>query len=219
LPTVFFTSASQSRNENVGTLRITAQLSAAYPLDVSIPFTVGGTATAGTDYAITSGPIVIPAGGSSKDIVITVINDGIDEDDETVVVTMGVPANAVKGTPNTHTATIVDNDMLPEVNFTTDSQIADEDAGTISATIRLSVISGRDITVPFTLGGTAQQGAGNDYTITGSPIVLLAGQQTSDISITIMDDTVTEPDETIILTRVSYQRLARDAGNPYCHYP
>ena len=199
-PTVYFTAASQSGNENVGTLQITARLSAAYPLDVSIPFTVGGTATSGSDFTITSSPVVIPAGGNSVDIVITVINDSIDEDDETVVVTMGSPTNAVKGTPSTHTATIVNNDLPPVVNFTTASQIADEDTGTVSATVQLSVISGKDVTVPFTLGGTAQGGAGNDYTITSSPIVILAGQQTADISLTINDDTVTEPDETVIIT-------------------
>ena len=45
-----FTAASQSNGEGAGTATVTAQLSAASGKTVTVPFTVSGNATAGTDY-------------------------------------------------------------------------------------------------------------------------------------------------------------------------
>jgi hypothetical protein len=87
-----------------------AVLSTPSSRDVSVPFTLGGTAQAGADYTITTSPVTIPAGGNSAAITITMYEDTADEEDETVIVTMGTPVNAVKGSPSVHTATIVDND-------------------------------------------------------------------------------------------------------------
>jgi hypothetical protein len=69
-------------------MTVTAQLSAVSGLDVTVPFSVSGTATDPADYTITASPITITAGSLSTDITITVVDDGIDENDETVIVTM-----------------------------------------------------------------------------------------------------------------------------------
>ncbi|MCY2990573.1 MAG: cohesin domain-containing protein, partial [Planctomycetota bacterium] len=112
LPTVSFTSASQSHLEDVGTMTVTVELSAIHTLDVTIPFTLGGTATqgAGQDYTITPSPITIAAGQTRATITIAVNDDPIVENDETVNVTLGVPTNALQGSITQHTATIKDND-------------------------------------------------------------------------------------------------------------
>jgi hypothetical protein len=60
-PTVTFTTASQSGAENVGTFTITAELSEASGLDVTVPFTLSGTAVDPADYGITASPITITA--------------------------------------------------------------------------------------------------------------------------------------------------------------
>jgi hypothetical protein len=39
--------------------------------------------------------------------------------------------------------------------------------------VKLSALSSKEVTVPFSIGGTANQGV--DYTITASPIVIPAG--------------------------------------------
>ena len=123
-PVVSWTIASQNRNEDVGTMTVTAELSGSPPptLDVIIPFSVSGTANDPNDYTITPSPIVIPFGSTTATITITVADDTIDEIVETVIVTMGDPNNATKGTTDIHTATITDNDAPPEVNWTTGIQ-------------------------------------------------------------------------------------------------
>ena len=112
LPSVSFTASSQSSADETGMMTITAQLSAASDLDVTVPFTVNvsGTADDPDDYTLTPSPIMITAGNTSADIAITIAPDSLDEDNETVVVDMGTPVNATQGGTITHTATITDDD-------------------------------------------------------------------------------------------------------------
>jgi len=133
-------------------------------------------------------------------IVINVIDDILDEDDENVVITMGTPTNATKGSPDVHTATITDNDDPPLVSFDLASQSGPEGVGTMIVKAELENASSKDVTVSFGLSGTATPGAGNDYTITSSPVTIPAGATYVDIVISVYEDGIPEPDETIILT-------------------
>jgi len=84
-----------------------------------VPFTVSGTATQGSgkDYTIHASPEIIPAGSTSADIVITVIDDTIPgEDNETVIITLGTPTNGQLGAQPVHTAAIKDNDLCPTLS-------------------------------------------------------------------------------------------------------
>jgi hypothetical protein len=96
----------------LGTAVITAQLSAASGLDVTVPFTinVASTAVDPDDYSITSSPIIITAGNTTADLAVTIASDVDIEGDETVIVDMGTPTNAVQSYVTTHTLTITDDD-------------------------------------------------------------------------------------------------------------
>ncbi|MDX9881255.1 MAG: choice-of-anchor L domain-containing protein [Prolixibacteraceae bacterium] len=199
-PTASFTAASQSSGSETGTMIVTAQLSHTSTQDVTIPFTVTGTATGGgTDYTITASPITITAGNTTGTITITVASDALDEDDETVIVTMGIPTNATAYGTTVHTATISDDDPQPTVSFTSASQVSSAETGTMTVTAELSAVSGLPVTVPFTLSGTATD-SGTDYTITASPISIPAGSTTGTATITIATDVLVELNETVILT-------------------
>ncbi|MBF0148341.1 MAG: hypothetical protein HQL84_18675 [Magnetococcales bacterium] len=115
VPTVAFTAASQSINEGA-LVTATLQLSTASGLDVSVPFTASGTATAGTDYSnLTASPITIPAGSSSVDVTFRAALDAVSDDAETVVLTLGTPTYATLGTIATHTATLGDTTFISTV--------------------------------------------------------------------------------------------------------
>jgi hypothetical protein len=77
---------------------------------------LSGTAVDPADYGITASPITITAGNTTQTITITVVDDAIDEANETVIVTMGAPTNATQGATTVHTATINDNDATPTVD-------------------------------------------------------------------------------------------------------
>ncbi len=196
IPTVSFTAASQAVGEGVGTATITAQLSSTSSQVVTVPFTVGGTATNPADYTITASPLVIAAGSTTATITVTVVADGVAEPDETVIVTLGTPTNAVLGATTSHTLTITG--QVPTVNLTAAVQAVSEGAGTATITAQLSGTSTQAVTVPYTVSGTATNPA--DYTITASPLVIAAGSTTATITVTIVADGVAEPDETVIVT-------------------
>jgi hypothetical protein len=59
-------------------------------------------------------------------------------------------------------------------------------------------VASQAVTVPFTVGGTA--GSPGDYTITASPVTIPAGSTTGTITVTVVNDTVVEPSETVIVT-------------------
>ena len=88
----------------------------------------------------------------------------------------------------------------PTVSFTTSSQTVSETVGTAVITAQLSAVNDVAVTVPFTVSGTATSGAGNDYTITASPITIAAGQTTTNITVTINDDSAQEAAETLVIT-------------------
>ena len=213
-PTVSFTAASQSKAEGGGTATVTAQLSAVSGLAASVPFTVSGTAANGTDDTITATPISILAGSTTGSASITITDDGLDEDDETVVVTMGVPANATTGATTVHTLTITDNDVAPTVSFTSGSQSKAEGGGTATVTAQLTAVSGKAVNVPFTVSGSAT-GGGMDYAITASPINIPAGNSTGSTTITIVDDALTESNETVIVTMGTPTNATK--GTPFVH--
>ncbi|MBA3708609.1 MAG: hypothetical protein H0W83_07320, partial [Planctomycetes bacterium] len=199
-PTVQFTSANQSAGEATGSMTVTAQLSAASGQTVTVPFTIGGTATGGgTDYSISASPITIPAGSTAGTATISIVDDALNEADETVIVTMGTPTNATLGATTQHTATITDNDGLPTVSFTSAAQSGTEAVGTMTVVAQLNVLSGQNVSVPFTLGGSAS-GAGVDYTITATPVTITAGSLSTNIVITVIDDALFEASEDVIVT-------------------
>ena len=202
-PTVNFTSASQTSTNETGTMTITAELSAESGKDVTIPFSINSLSTAlgnGTDYSLTESPISISAGNTSTEITITISEDATDEYNETVIIDMGTPTNAILGTTTTHTATITDDDDAPTVNFTLASQASSSETGTMIITAELSVESGKDVTIPFSINesGTAT-GNGIDYSISESPVSITAGNTTGEIEITISEDALDENDETVIV--------------------
>ena len=110
---VSWSSAAQNADESAGSLTISAVLGQACPLDVLVPYTVSGTATAsGVDHDLADGSITIPAGRLSGAKNFQVVDDHVVEDDETVIVTMGSPNHAKPGSVLVHTVTISDNEKF-----------------------------------------------------------------------------------------------------------
>src|SRR5207244_426600 len=106
--------------ETAGAFSVTVTLSAASEADTTIPFTMGGTAVAGTDFSgVTASPLVIPAGQTSATISGTLLDDNLfDPVNRTITFTLGAPTNATPGATTVNTLTIAeDNDTPPTVQF------------------------------------------------------------------------------------------------------
>jgi CSLREA domain-containing protein len=200
-PTLQFSSTTYSVNENAGT----ATISVTRANDTSVAATVNyatsnGTATAGADYTATSGTLSFASGDVSKTFSITIINDSLNEPNETVNLTLSsVTGNAALGTPSTAVLTIVDDDPLPGLSIN-DVSVAEGNSGTTNAnfTVSLSAASGQTVTVNYaTANGTAT--AGSDYVATSGTLTFTPGQTSKPITVTVIGDTTVEPDETFFV--------------------
>ncbi|HIG86737.1 MAG TPA: hypothetical protein EYQ25_06830, partial [Planctomycetes bacterium] len=196
-PVVQFDLAISSVVEDPVLHPLSISLDTASGLDVTVPFTVGGTAVDPLDYGIDASPVVIPAGALSVSIGLNVAEDLLDELDETVVVTLGTPGNATLGVQISHTSTILDDDLPPVVQFDLAGSTVLESAGSHVFSISLDTVSGLDVTLPFTVGGTAIDPA--DFGIDASPVVIPAGAQSVLVNLSLVDDLLDELDETVVV--------------------
>ncbi len=96
------------------TVDFTVTLSRAATDGVTVDYaTSDGTATAGTDYAATSGTLTFAAGDTAKTVSVPVLDDAVDEEDETFTLTLSNASGATLGNA-TATGTIVDDDEAPQ---------------------------------------------------------------------------------------------------------
>ncbi len=194
---VAFTTSGQSSTKESGTMIVTAQLSAASGLPVTVPFTVSGTATLGTDYTISASPITIPAGSMSGHATITINDDKFEDVNETVILTLGTPTNAKKATPNVYTATISDDDIDLKIGWASASSSGPETTTAVSLPVVLSAASTQTVTVTYDVVGGTATGGGVDYTLARGVLTFPPGTTAQSIPMTVVSDGVIERDETV----------------------
>ncbi len=162
--------------------------------------TFADSATAGTDYTITSGTLTFDPGNTQKTITVLVTGDPIDENDELFFVNLTGAANATLADDQGQ-ATITDDDAPPTLSIA-DVTVIEGDSGTKTAvfTISLSHESSKVVTVDVdSSDGTAA--AGEDYTAVATTLIFNPGESLSQIvNVTIHADTTTESSETFLLT-------------------
>jgi hypothetical protein len=197
-PSVQFSAGTQPVSEAIGTVYVTAQISTASGFDVTVPFTVGGTASNPADYTITASPIVIPAGSIVADAVISVVNDPNDEPDQTVIVTMGAPSHATTGGFTTQTVTIVDEDAPPGLAI--NDVTVTESAGTAVFAVTLSPPSEKTVSVSAQTSNLSAT-SGLDYTAVGPQVLTFTPGTTSlPFSVPILEDALIENIESFQVT-------------------
>jgi CSLREA domain-containing protein len=160
--------------------------------------TANDTATAGSDYASSSGTLVFAPGVTSQSIVVAVAGDVAVEGNETLFVNL---SGATNGTllDAQATGTIVDDDVaavLPAISIG-NAKVDEGDSGSRSLTfsVKLSEATSNMVTASYaTANGSAT--AGSDYAAASGTIVFPAGTTSRTITIAVAGDTLIEPDET-----------------------
>jgi L-serine deaminase len=200
-PTVAFSATSSSGLESVTPANLAVVLSTASGQTVTVNYAVtGGTATGGgVDYTLAAGTLTFAPGVTTQNIAITIVNDTVDEVDETIQVTLSGPVNATLGANTTHTYTILDNDG-PTVAFSATSSSGLESVTPANLAVVLSASSPQTITVNYAVTGGTATGGGVDYTLAAGTLTFAPGVTTQNIAITIVDDTLDEANETIQVT-------------------
>ena len=165
--------------------------------------------TPGADYAPVSGLLTFGPAVTSQRVPLTIVNDTIAEDPETV--TLGIagivsPGAASIGAQSSTTLTIQDNDTGGTVEFaSTAVSVAENVAGgkatltvkRTSPSAAIPLASGVLVDYAVAVGGTA--GAG-DFTLAAGTLTFAAGQTSAPILVTILNDAVPEANKTVVVT-------------------
>ncbi len=216
IPDVNFASSSSSANENDGTHNVTVTIRPAPAADTILNYTLSddGTAIRDEDYSIGgSVSVSVDAGATSVDISVKIIDDAVNENDETVILTLTGGTGYSVGAPDQHTLTITDND-IPEVSFASAADRVSEGVGTRNVSVNIYPAPAADLTLTYRLKGTADEN--NDYSISNSGMVsATAGETSVDIPVKIIDDAVNENDETVTLTLTG--GTGYNLGSPLAH--
>ncbi len=205
-PEVQFSYKDSKRGENRDT-QIQVRLSDFLKEDITLTYSLKGSATEGEDFRImgNSGelPIRVLGRGNMGFINIRLLDDKKVEGPETIILMLTDGKGYRVGNRNTHTLTIVDDDtlVLPEFGFA--SGVGTE--GEADITYNVGVNINPAPTIPIRLsynvanGSTATRGANDDYMTPGT-VDVKAKANYVEIPVIIKDDPEDEIDETVILT-------------------
>ena len=165
--------------------------------------TSNGTATAGSDYtAVTSFTVNFADGDAAdKTVPITIANDTLFENNETVNIALTSATGALLGPQNTAVLTITDNDTVP--TFSIDD--VEHNEGNTGATNYVFTVTktgstGLNATVDFmTQNGSATTGD-DDYEDNTGTLTFAPGDTTMEITVQANGDAKFEPPETFAVT-------------------
>ena len=188
-PKVSFSVTEIEQGED-GTVKLIVELDAISGEDALINYsTADGTAEAPEDYTSKTDTLTIPAGQLNGDITIDLIDDVLyDNGDETFTVTLSEFENAEIGSENVATATIKDNESVPEAEFETTAMDFNEEKGTFDITVSMTgSLVDEDVSIKYELvNGTAI--GGQDFVFDIGTVVIPKDENSGTISVEILDD-------------------------------
>jgi len=166
--------------------------------------TADNTATAGSDYTATTGTLTFTPGQISQDIIISVNGDTAIEPDETFLINLSNPSNALI-TDNQGLGTITndDGDNISVTLAVSPSSVTEDGTANLVYTFTRTGVTTDALTVNYTLGGTAT--LNTDYTRTGTTntVTFAANSSTATVTVDPTADTTVESNETVALTLAS----------------
>ncbi|MDB5900935.1 MAG: thrombospondin, partial [Ramlibacter sp.] len=194
-------------SEGAGTATFTVTLSAASGQTVTVGYgTANGTATAGSDFASTSGTLTFNPGVVSQTVTVNIIDDTLFEGatGETFTVGLASPTNATIA-DGSGLGTITDNDAGPTVLSVGSASVTE--GGNLVYAITLSNASSAVHTQSFALGGTATAADynvapifSNGVTLAGGILTIPANVTSFTATIGTVDDALDEATETVTVT-------------------
>ena len=182
------------------------------PADITLNVSTASTSTPaavlGTHYNISTTSLRIPAGESSGTITLTGINNNSGDGSRNIVLTIS-SNNLPDGwaiTDNEHTVTLQDDDL--SISFDNAPDTLAEPApgagdGTHAITVRITQAPMADIKVTVEAGGSGDgttADPGNDFGLNPVHLTFDASNLTRTFNINILEDSVPELDEFIVLT-------------------
>ena len=208
LPALSFASANITVNETAGTATLTVDLDPVSTGTVTVDFATSDVGTfsahAGVDYTATSGTLTFAASETSKTITVPILNDTDYDPVQRFRVTLSNASGATLPTSPWANVNITNDDAMPTASIA--NVTVGEGAGTLTLTLALDRLSNMDISYSaVTAGVSGTATVADDYVafllLEGevARITVPAGNLSQTFDITLVDDSVDEADETIVI--------------------
>ena len=171
--------------------------------DVSVVATTSGvTAGQGADYIAKTQTLTIPAGSTSTEFVVDLVNDPLSEEVETFRVDLSNPTNATLTSEPFATGSIHDDDSptATPAAFVDPATVQEGQSGTTILPVRVWL--DRSPAAPVELEYETENLsalAGSDYVRTAGTLKFAAGETEKLISVPVNGDTVVETNETLFV--------------------
>jgi len=194
------TIGDSSALEATGAIGFSVQLSEQSAADVTVSYAIQAlTASDGDDFTPASGTATVSAGNLTAPINVSIIDDLLDENDETLRVTLSDPLGGVL-VDAVADGTILDDDSPPLMSVD-DAQVS-ETAGSVDVPVTLDAPSGLAITaVISSRSGSAT--AGDDFTAANNFVSFAPGDVSRIFTVPVLDDSEAEADETFLIQLVN----------------
>ncbi|UZO75392.1 hypothetical protein M8120_21610 [Microcystis aeruginosa str. Chao 1910] len=169
---------------------------------LTVNYSIGGTATNGTDYASIPTGVTFAANLATATVTINPTADTTVESDETVALTLTAGTDYTIGTTTPVTGTITNDDTSVTLAVSPAS-VTEDGTSNLVYTFTRSGVTSNALTVNYTLGGTAT--LNTDYTRSGTnnTVTFAANATTATVIVDPTADTTVESNETVALTLAS----------------
>ncbi len=210
---VEFSGARTEVSETGRTVVITVRRNGSRVASASVGYsTQDGSATNGRDFTAQSGTLTFAPGQETATFNVTILDDELEEEDETVQLTLSNPHGTTLGTTSSATLGIQDDDGRSEVRFESSEYFAEEGAGDTYMYLVRTGNPRHAVSVGFIASdGTAT--ANSDFASLSGTITFAENQVRQAIRIPILDDTQREQGESFTIRLVNPSSGAVINGN------
>ena len=188
--------------EDSGTAKVTVGTGSGSTFEFAqtVTLSVAGSATETADYTISDKTLSLPAGmGTSASTVIatlTGVDDDLDEDGETVVISATHNGMAFG---DRRTVTIEDDDD-PEVTVSfSQAEYRAVEGGHVDVTVTLSAVPERQVSIPVEAEG-ANDADSSDFSISPSTLSFGSNERTKTVRVSAANDSAVDPGESVALS-------------------
>ena len=205
LPAVEFAAAAYTGGETSGNRTVNVLLSAnpAFTALTTVSYSVSGTSTAGQDFNTLPGTVSII--GASGAIPVTILDDQIDDDGETILLTLTAANGYRVGAQGSTTITITDDDGMtppppatrPVVSITAGAAINEGEDASFTLTATPAPPTGEPISVHVRISDSGDFATSGH---TGSRSITIDAGGAATFIVTTEDDTTQEDDGRITAT-------------------
>jgi hypothetical protein len=172
--------------------------------DVTISYSISGTAVSGTDYQPLSGSITIPKGSNGVDLPVIVIDNKVLDGTRTVILQLTNATQPIAGVTmkaaGSATMNITDDDSVNPANMVVKVTRGKDGAepstnGSFIVSLPAGYTTIGNLTLQYVLSGTAV--LNRDYTI--GQVVLPAGSNSVEVPVVVIDNKILDGIRTVVM--------------------